>query len=81
MKVVTAGIFFLVACLVGSFVYIIVCDEERSDKLKQRIEALEDGQRGCDLHLQFVDSDHAKLGKDIGNLRADVDYMRYREGR
>jgi len=46
--------------------------------MQDQIRAIQDIQNGQDLHLQFVDSDHTKLSRDLVNLRQDLDNLRYR---
>lgn len=51
--------------------------EERIHKLEVQHEVDKDLADGMDRHLQFVDSDHAKLGRDITEVRQDLDNHRF----
>jgi hypothetical protein len=65
-------------------VFSVVCQSLTILKLQDKITVLQEQQQvdkeladGMDRHLQFVDSDHAKLGNDLANLRQDFDTHRY----
>lgn len=72
-------VFSCVSWLVGvCLLTMCVLEQWQIHTLQEQIVALRDTQNGQDIHLQFVDSDHAKLGKDIASLRQDLDNLRYR---